>query len=324
MLRNSVLYSTILHVAVVTVGFFGLPHIRKPPPTLETPILVELVQDVAVTNLPTRRTPPPKKKVEKKPEPKKQEPKKEVKKAAPPPPKPKPKAAPPPPAAPKQEVVALPPPKPESKPKLKAKPKPKQKPKPVAKPKPVIKVPPQLARAKPRRKPKPPDPFASVLRTVEDIKHTPPPPKKEAEKKKPAPAKKRQPSFDEQIAKALSRQPREFDRKRMVGINYQERLIGSIKQQLKPCWIIAAGARDRGTLSVEIKVELAPDGNVLRSSAVNRARMVTDGFYRAAAEAALRAVSRESKCTPLRLPRDDYDLWRELVLNFNPAEALGK
>ena len=322
MLRNSVLYSTILHVAVVTVGFFGLPHIRKPPPTLETPILVELVQDVAVTNLPTRRTPPPKKKVEKKPEPKKAEPKKEVKKAAPPRPKPKPKAAPP-----KQEVVALPPPKPEPKPKPKAKPKPKPKPKPVAKPKPkpkpAVKTPQRLAKVRPRRKPKPPDPFASVLRTVENIKRTPPP-KKEAEKKRPAPKKKKAPSFDEQIAKALSRQPREFDRKRKVGINYQERLIGSIKQQLKPCWIIAAGARNAGTLSVEIKVELALDGNVLRSSAVNRARMVTDGFYRAAAEAALRAVSRESKCTPLRLPREDYDLWRELVLNFNPAEALGK
>ncbi|MDA0240484.1 MAG: energy transducer TonB, partial [Proteobacteria bacterium] len=79
-----------------------------------------------------------------------------------------------------------------------------------------------------------------------------------------------------------------------------------------------------GGLAVEIKMQLALDGNVLRAGVVDQTRMLTDGFYRAAAESALRAVSRESRCTPLKLPRDDFEVWRDLVINFDPREVIGR
>lgn len=324
-MRSSLLFSTGLHAAVVAIGFFGLPLVQKPPPTLETPILVEFVEVGAKTNLPTQQQKPEKKK-----EPEKKEVKKEEPKPEPPEPKPAPpKAAPPPPAPAEEEVAALPPeplpavkPKPKPKPKVEAKPEPKPKPKPVPKAKP--KPPTRIASAKPKRKPKPPDPFASVLKTLADIKPTAPQkkePEKPAAKKK---AKAPEPSFEEQIAKAISRENKPFDRSRKLSVTYYQKLRATIMGQLQPCWIIPAGAKGAGGLAVEIKMQLAPDGNVLRAGVVDQARMLTDGFYRAAAESALRAVSRESRCTPLKLPRDDFEVWRDLVINFDPREVIGR
>lgn len=321
-MRSSLLLSTGLHAAIVAVGFFGLPLVQKPPPSLETPILVEFVEVGAKTNLPTRQEP----KKEKPPE--KKEAKKEEPKPEPPKPKPAPPKAAPPPAPAEEEIAALPPePLPVAKPKPKPKaaetpkPKPKPKPAPKAKPKPPQKV----AKAKPRRKPKPPDPFASVLKTLEDIKSSPPPKKKEAEVKKKAPKpKKPELSFEEQIAKAISREDKAFDPSRKLSVTYYQKLRASIMRQVQPCWIIPAGAKGAGGLAVEIRLQLAPDGNVLQSDVVNGARMLTDGFYRAAAESARRAVSRESRCTPFKLPRDDFEAWRDLIIVFDPREVIGR
>jgi hypothetical protein len=42
-------------------------------------------------------------------------------------------------------------------------------------------------------------------------------------------------------------------------------------------------------------------------------------FYRTAAESALRAVR---KCVPYELPKEKYELWREMELYFDPKEFL--
>ncbi len=131
-MHRGIVYSVLFHAVVLTAGYYGMPALRRSPPVMDAPIVVELVTVAELTN-----APPP----EAKPEP---EPK----------PKPKPAKAEPPP--------------PEEQPKAKPEPKPKPKPKPKAKAKPKPKAPPRLAKVKPRRKPRPPDVFASVLRTVED------------------------------------------------------------------------------------------------------------------------------------------------------------
>jgi hypothetical protein len=48
---------------------------------------------------------------------------------------------------------------------------------------------------------------------------------------------------------------------------------------------------------------------------------MSDDFYRAAAESALRAT-KNPKCQPLPLPLDQYDQWRNMVLNFDPKDML--
>jgi hypothetical protein len=302
-MRNAILFSTFGHVVVIALGWLGLPMLRGVDPIVEVPIVVEMVTIGEITNVPTRHTEP---EPERKPEPE----------AAPKPPpveKAKP-SAPPPPPPPREEVAALPPPEP--KPEPKAAPKPEPEAKPEAKPEP--KVPESVAKAAPKRKPKPPDPFASVLKTVEEIKRQPRP-EEPAEKtnKKAEPEKKEEFDLD-QIAKAISRTDR-FDASRPVTLSRDDALASLILRKISPCWNIPAGAKDAQDLSIEINLAMNPDGTVQKAEIQDRTRMQTDPFFRAAAESALRAVL-NPRCSPLPLPREQYQVWQDLTLNFNPSQ----
>jgi len=89
------------------------------------------------------------------------------------------------------------------------------------------------------------------------------------------------------------------------------------------CWNVPAGAKGAQDMIIVIHFQLNPDGLLLGSpKVVDSARMNRSGqeFYRAAAESALRAVR---KCAPYDfLPRDKFDLWREIEMNFDPSEML--
>ena len=300
-LRHSVLYSSALHVAVIAAGIYGMPALRRPPPLVETPIVVEIVQVADETNAPVE-----KKIAKKKPE------------AKPPPPPPKVKPPPPPKAEapPPPEVAALPPeplPKPKAKPKPKPEAKPKPKPKPVAKPKPKPKPPHRLAKVKPKRKPKPPDPFASVLKTVEDLKAAP----KTAEKKEDKKEKKKE-SFESMMAKALVKNaPRHNS---LMPVTISE--IDLLRRQIGRCWNLPAGAKDAEDLIIEIRVAMNSDGTVNSAKIVDQGRMIADPFFRSAAESALRAVLNR-RCQPFKLSPEKYDLWKLMILSFNPKEMFG-
>ena len=72
-------------------------------------------------------------------------------------------------------------------------------------------------------------------------------------------------------------------------------------------------------MTIGISVEVDPNGKV-RSARINdRGRMLSDPFFRASAESALRAVL-NPKCSPFKLPADKYAIWRDLNINFNPRD----
>jgi len=62
---------------------------------------------------------------------------------------------------------------------------------------------------------------------------------------------------------------------------------------------------------------------VRRADIVDLARMQSDPFYRAAGESVIRAIF-SPHCTPLKLPKDKYDLWKETKLTFDPRELVGR
>jgi len=97
--------------------------------------------------------------------------------------------------------------------------------------------------------------------------------------------------------------------------------LDAIRSQIAQCWNVPAGARDARNLVVELQVEMNPDATVRNVRVVDEARMMTDAFFRAAAESALRAV-RNPRCNPLRLPAEKFDTWKSFTLNFNPKEML--
>ena len=334
-------FSLLLHAFVVLLAFFGLPLMAKPEPMLEKPILVDIVTIAKVTNLP-----PPTPKIEPKPEPKVVEPKPEPPKPEPPkpePPKvvevPPPPPPPPPPPAPPKVVEPKPePPKPEP-----IKPEP---PKPVeVKPEPAPKVAelkPEPPKPEPPKveppKPEPPKPVAKV----EPPKPAPPkpePPKPQVKRddtfdrllkdlatKKPAPAepteaKKPEPPKPQQQA-ALPPTPNKSPPPRpMTEGQLTLSELDAIRAQIAQCWNVPAGARDARNLVVEVQVDMNPDATVRHAQVVDQARMMTDPFFRAAAESAMRAVL-NPRCNPLRLPREKFDTWKSFTLNFNPKEML--
>jgi len=316
--------SAVLHAGVVALILFGLPSLFQRRPTAETPIAVQLVTIAPETR--ATQPNPFKPKPEAKPEPPvaAPAPKPEPKPEPPPPTAEPPSAAAPPqppPAPPKPEATAPPaPPPPPPKPVEAQAPTPAPPP-PEPKPKPH-----QQAQAAPRPKPDP----AAFDKLIKTLEHKPP-------EKHPEPA-----AFDallknltkEQTAqndepprprpKVMASGPASSQPKAPLGsqltASENDALINSIRQQLYPCWNVPAGARDAKELSVRIKASLNPDGTVRQAAIADQARM-TDPLVRAAAESARRAFG-DPRCTPLKLPSDKYEVWKDLDVTFDPKELL--
>ncbi len=102
-------------------------------------------------------------------------------------------------------------------------------------------------------------------------------------------------------------------------------IIDAVGQHIfkNQCWNIPAGAKGAEGLVVTIQARLSPDGKLIGSPKVvesRRMNMPGQEFYRTAAESALRAVR---KCAPYDfLPKDQYNLWRELDIVFDPEYAI--
>ena len=95
----------------------------------------------------------------------------------------------------------------------------------------------------------------------------------------------------------------------------------ALRAQIFGCWSVPLGLPFEDNLLVRIKLKLKKDGTVLKSEILDHERMNRPGqkFYKILAESALRAVR---MCQPLKVPPSGYDKWKDLQLNFNPAEML--
>ena len=95
----------------------------------------------------------------------------------------------------------------------------------------------------------------------------------------------------------------------------------ALRAQIFGCWSIPLGLPYDKNLLVRIKLQLKKDGTIMKSEILDHERMNKPGqkFYKVLAESALRAVR---LCQPLKVPPTGYDKWKDLQLNFNPAEML--
>jgi hypothetical protein len=95
----------------------------------------------------------------------------------------------------------------------------------------------------------------------------------------------------------------------------------ALKAQIFGCWSIPLGLPYNENLLVRIKLQLKPDGSIIKSEILDHARMNKpgQGFYKVLAESALRAIK---LCQPLRVPTKGYERWKELQLNFDAREML--
>ncbi|MEI6557640.1 MAG: hypothetical protein WCO00_04475, partial [Rhodospirillaceae bacterium] len=95
----------------------------------------------------------------------------------------------------------------------------------------------------------------------------------------------------------------------------------ALRSQIGHCWNVDPGARSARDMVIDVVIEVNPDRTVARAEIAekSKARMFTDPAYRAAAEAALRAV-KNPRCQPLALPPEKYDTWRRITFTFNPKD----
>ncbi len=294
-MRRGAIISAFLHFAVIVVAFFGLPSLFRPDPAPVQPMAVDVVMFEPEPAVKAVRPEPPRPK-----------------------PKPKAKAKPPKPARvlppPPPPMAALPEPVvvPKPKPKAKAKPKPKPKPKPEAKPKPKPKPPVRAAKRvpKPKIQPKPPpDRFAALLKNLAKQSQQ----QRKKEKRKTEPAKKKP------VRVAVAAPPSTVDLRRLAA-----GLAQLVEQQIRECWNIPGGAKDVAEMRIEVRIRLNPDGTLRGPPVVgNSRRMQSDYVFRTVAESALRAL-RNPRCSPLKLPYPQYDIWKDITLNFDPRKALGQ
>jgi hypothetical protein len=319
-------FSAILHGSIIVLILFGLPALFRRPPPPETPIAVHLVMIAPETR--ATQPNPYKPKPEAKPEPP----------VAAPAPKPEPKPEPPPPAAEPPSAASPPPPPPTPKPEASVPPAPP--PPPPPSPKPVEAKAPTPPPRPPEPKPKPeqhaqaaprpkadPAAFDKLMKTLEH---------------KPA-EKRQEPADFDALLKNLTKEqtvqsdepprprpkvmaagPASSQPKAPLGsqltASENDFLVNLIKQQLVPCWNVPAGARDAKELSVRIRASVNLDGTVRTAAIVDQGRM-NDPLIRAAAESARRTFF-NPQCTPLKLPADKYEVWKDLDVTFDPRDLL--
>ena len=318
--------SLIFHGVVVGIFVVGMPHLSRDISPQEPILTVEIVNTVPETNLDEGVDIKPVAKPAPKPE-------EEIDTAAEPPPPP-PTPPPPPAPTPAPEAAepapkiadAVPVPSPEPKPVAAPKPeKPKTKPKPIKAPpkKPVMKSP-ENKNAKNQQLA-----LASKLQDLTDRQAALRRQQEEEEKKK----KNARNKLDQLVADAQKEKDESAEREetkakldQLAGqaLNTTPRtssLTGAslatiFNNHISKFWNPPTGAANADTLIIALIVHINKNAEVEEVEIVDTATFNTDDTYRAAANAARRAIFDAS---PLPLRLDEYETWKRLRINFDPA-----
>ena len=91
--------------------------------------------------------------------------------------------------------------------------------------------------------------------------------------------------------------------------------IDLLRQQLHGCLNLNVGVANLKEIKPVIYIEVNPDRTVKSSKVVNKEKL-NDPSFRTAAEAAMRAVNNPD-CSPLLLPADKYEQWKEINFTFD-------
>jgi len=89
-----------------------------------------------------------------------------------------------------------------------------------------------------------------------------------------------------------------------------------IRNQIIPNWIIPAGVKDAENLVVEVLVEIAQDGSIIRTKILNPSNELN---FKIAAQSAERALLLSS---PLKISSKRLKKLKEFVFHFNPKDVL--
>ncbi|MAI00513.1 MAG: hypothetical protein CBD43_04425 [Gammaproteobacteria bacterium TMED183] len=114
--------------------------------------------------------------------------------------------------------------------------------------------------------------------------------------------------LDQLVGQALNTQAR-------TSLPLGVSIIDRLRNHIAVCWNPPPGAAGADSLIVDIIVRLNNRAEVMNVEIKDRNRFNRDATFQAAANAASRAII---DCSPLPLPLDNHDAWKELEFEFNP------
>ncbi len=173
----------------------------------------------------------------------------------------------------------------------------------------------------PISRPKPPK---SNTAKTQDRKKT----EEQAKKSKKASAKENENADADAIRKLLNREDaagsgakrskkkKALGSRKSTGAKLSRSEMDALRGAIEQCWNVPIGLSGAEDMRVTITMNLAKDGSVdgkvrvKASGGESRAR-------RAFSESARRAVL---KCAPYNLPKDKYDTWSQVIVNFDPSQ----
>lgn len=97
-------------------------------------------------------------------------------------------------------------------------------------------------------------------------------------------------------------------------------LQDAIRSQITPCWNLPTRPEGAGPVVVLLRIQLKNDGRLLVDPSVlsvTGVNSVNSSYGRSVANSARRAVM---LCSPLKLPSEFYDAWRDVEINFDPSQ----
>ena len=305
------------HILVVTLFTIGWPFFNSDETDIQPLIVVDIVRTVPNTNLAAAESGGKAADIEQE----------ETRKKPPPPP----------------------PPAPVPKPVAQAKPTPKATPKPVAD---AVEILPTKTVSAPVTRPKPKAPQANKKPVSAPVSRPKPPQKKAIPSPKVKPNKLAQKSRQKEKADALNgllqnlaeaTQAKEAEenqkaQKKALNKKLAQNLTAAVGDALKTPssssimplgvsdidrlrshiskhWTPPVGAKGARQLKVDIFVKLERDGKVTRAEIVDKSRFNRDKLFSVAARAARSAILEAS---PLPLPAEKYELWKEFIFGFDP------
>ena len=165
-----------------------------------------------------------------------------------------------------------------------------------------------------------PNALTSVLKTLEKIKETQKQNKIEEIKKIKEEKIEKQKRKDEFVAmknivsNAMSSKPKNL--LKPFGVSE----IDILKKHISEYWSPPIGASGAENLIVDIFMEFNKEGYILKAEWVNKGFNANNSFYKAAANAAIRAVK---DAEPMPLPISKFSQWKTLTLRFDPKKMFG-
>ncbi len=94
--------------------------------------------------------------------------------------------------------------------------------------------------------------------------------------------------------------------------------MDALRSAIAGNWSVIPGMEGASDVRIKVHMKLDPDGNIIGSPEVEAVGGTNEATRMALASGAKRAVMKSSPFT--NLPKDKYDAWGEVIVNFDPSD----